>query len=134
MSSNHIEEVNKINLAISDDPRVFASEVYFEADVNIGNNAVDSTRAKSKRNNYVNIPDLLDSLNNSKDKDGYRGTVIHGAGKLLEGLIFLKGVPDIREMEQKIEEAKIWSEANPKSPMRLGDKKNPWCIYVIWKC
>jgi len=133
MSSNHIEEVKKITLAIMDDPRVYRAELFLGADVNIGNNA-DITRDKSKGNYYDNETELLDSCYKSKDKDGYRANVIHGAGKLLKDRIYLKGVPDIREMEQKIEEAKIWSEANPKSKMRLGDKKNPWCIYVIWKC
>ena len=133
MSSEHTQKVNELATSIKSDSRVYNCYVYpTYSDVNIGNDAEDSTRDKSKRFKYTSIHDLVNSLYKSRDKDGYRGTIIHGASKFLEGQIFLKGVPDIKEMEQKIEEAKMWSNINPSSNKRVT--KKGWCIYVNWKC
>ena len=133
MSCQHTVKVNELASYIKSDFRVYNCHIYpTYSDVNIGNDARDSTRDKSKQFRYTSVDDLVNSLYNSRDKDGYRGTIIHGYSKFLEGQIFLKGVPDITEMEQKIEEAKMWSDTNPNSKKKITKKS--WCIYVNWKC
>jgi len=121
----HIKKLNTFVEQIKADPRVYTVTVYQKySDVNM-NNDTNKKRGETKFND---CNQLLDYLIESKDKDGYRGNVIAGRRNVLKGALYLKAVPDIREMDTKIETARNNQEGHGNPP-----NENSWCIYVIWK-